>query len=302
MTGAVGAKSLTTATIMGHTGRVRRYRMINGTFDTRARLVVDEIPSDWEPRIRAQHWTNRLRAFEWLKYEFGEDNLGEKVAEFGALGPEPFSVLAYHNVFFRQVRRSFIIGSHYPALVGCCALGERILNHLIHEFREDFRGTSEYKHVYNKESFDDWHRAIDVLEAWEILLPDVVRDYRELRTKRNESIHFRPETSTRARVMALEAIKLLGRIIDGQFGSLGAKPWYFQTPGETYIKKEAESWPFVSKILVPAGLHVGPRYTLEYDQELGTWSIVDVGDVGPDDGTDAEFVGLRTRRDTAQSR
>lgn len=283
-------------------GVVRRYRMINGTFDTRSRLVVDEISADWEPRIRAQHWTNRLHVLEWLKHEFGADNLGEKVAEFGALGPEPFSVIAYHNVFFRQVRRSFVIGSHYPALVGCCALGERILNHLIHEFRDDFRGSPEYKHIYNKESFDDWNRAIDVLEAWEILLPDVVQDYRELRMKRNESIHFRPETSTRARGMALEAIKLLGRIIDGQFGSLGAKPWYFQIPGETYIKKEAENQPFVSKILVPAGLHVGPRSTLEYNEELGVWSIVDVGDAGSNDGTDADFIALRTGPATAQSR
>lgn len=275
--------------------------MINGTFDTRSHLIVDEISPDWEPGIRAQHWANRLRVLDWVKYEFGEENLGEKVAEFGALGPEPFSVLAYHNVFFRQVRRAFVIGSHYPALVGCCALGERILNHLIHEFRDDFKATPQYKLVYDKESFDDWNRAIDVLEAWELLLPDVVADYRELRTKRNDAIHFRPETSTRAREMALEAIRLLARIIEGQFGSLGAKPWYFQIPGETYIKKDAEGWPFVHKILVPAGLHVGPKYTLAYDQQSGAWSIEEVGDAGPDDGTDEEFVALRTGRPTLET-
>lgn len=280
---------------------VRRYRMINGTFDTRSHLITDEISANWEPRIRAQHWSNRLRALEWLKYEFGEDDLGEKVAEFGALGPEPFSVLAYHNLFFRQVRRSFVIGSHYPALVGCCALGERILNHLIHEFRDDFKGTPEYKHVYDKESYDDWSRAIDVLGSWHILLPEVVTDYRELRTKRNESIHFRPETSTRAREMALDAIQLLGRIIEGQFGSFGTKPWYFQMPGETYVKKDAEGLPFVQKILIPAGLHVGPKYTLAYDQESGAWSIEDVGDAGSDDGTDEDFVALRNGQPPPES-
>jgi len=280
---------------------VRRYRMINGTFDTRSHLVTDEISSDWEPRLRAQHWANRLHALDWLKYEFGEDNLGEKVAEFGVLGPEPFSVLAYHNLFFRQVRRSFVVGSHYPALVGCCALGERILNHLIHEFRDDFKATPEYKHVYDKESFDDWLKAIDVLEAWGLLLPGVVSDYRELRTKRNEAIHFRPETSTQARDMALEAINLLGRIIEGQFGSLGARPWYFHTPGETYIKVDVENWPFVQKILVPAGLHVGPKYTLAYDEQSGAWSIEDVGDAGPDEGTDEDFVSLRTGQPRPES-
>lgn len=268
--------------------------MINGTFDTRSHLITDEISGDWEPEIRAQHWANRVRAIEWIKYEFGEDDLGAKVAEFGALGPEPFSVLAYHNVFFRQVRRSFVIGGHYPALVGCCALGERILNHLIHEFRDEFKATPEYKHVYDKESFDDWLRAIDVLESWKVLLPAVAADYRELRIKRNGAIHFRPETSTRARKMALEAIELLGRIIEGQFGSVGAKPWYFHIPGETYIKKQAETWPFVRRILIPAGLHVGPTNTLSYDRETGTWHVDDVGDQGPDDGTDEDFIEQRT--------
>jgi hypothetical protein len=282
-------------------GLVRRYRMINGTFDTRSHLVTDEISPDWEPHLRAQHWLNRLHAVDWLKYEFGEDNLGEKIAEFGALGSEPLSVLAYHNVFFRQVRRAFVIGSHYPALVGCCALGERILNHLIHEFRDDFKATPQYKLVYEKESFDDWNKAIEVLEAWELLLSAVVTDYRELRAKRNDAIHFRPETSARAREMALEAIRLLGRIIEGQFGSLGAKPWYFQIAGETYIKKDAEGWPFVQKILVPAGRQVGPTYTLAYDQESGSWSIEQVGDAGPDEGTDEDFVALRTGGSTRES-
>lgn len=85
----------------------------------------------------------------------------------------------------------FVIGGHYPALVGCCALGERILNHLVHEFRYDFEDTPQYKLVYDKKSFDDSNRAIDVLEAWELLLPDVVTDYRQLRTRRNDAIHFR---------------------------------------------------------------------------------------------------------------
>lgn len=91
---------------------VRRYRMINGTFDTRSYLVTDEISPDWEPSIRAQHWADRVRALDWLKYEFGEDSLGKKIAEFGALGPEPFSVLTYHNVFsVRSDERSSLVAT-----------------------------------------------------------------------------------------------------------------------------------------------------------------------------------------------
>jgi hypothetical protein len=52
---------------------------------------------------------------------------------------------------------------------------------------------------------------------------------------------------------------------------------------------------FVQKILVPAGLHIGPKYTLTYDQDSGTWLIEDIGDDGPDDGTDEDFIELRKR-------
>ena len=188
--------------------------------------------------------------------------------DFAALGPEPFSVLSYHNDFMRQVRRAFVIGGHYPALVGCCALGERILNHLIHEFRDDFKPTPQYKVIYDKDSIDDWTKAIDVLEAWDILLPEVADQYRELKTKRHNAIHFQPETSVLARDMALEAIKLLGEIIQKQFGSLGGQPWYFGVPGQTYIKGDSEGLPFVRKILLPQGLLVGPRNRLDYDETL----------------------------------
>jgi len=97
-----------------------------------------------------------------------------------------------------------------------------------------------------------------------------------------------------AQVLRGEAVELLGRIIERQFGSLGAQPWYFHIPGETFIKKEAEEWPFVKKLLVPAGLSVGPKHELGYDQATGAWHIVNIGDCGPDDGTDDEFVALRT--------
>jgi hypothetical protein len=68
----------------------------------------------------------------------------------------------------------------------------------------------------------------------------------------------------------------------------------------------------VQEILIPAGLHVGPKHSVAYDQESGIWSIDDIGDTGPDGGTDDDFIVLRTadrclkpddvaRRRTAQS-
>jgi hypothetical protein len=76
------------------------------------------------------------------------------------------TVLAYHNQFFDQARRSFVIGAYYPALVSACALGERILNHLILDLRGFYKNKPEYRQVYRKESFDNWQIPVDTLEAW----------------------------------------------------------------------------------------------------------------------------------------
>lgn len=264
------------------------------SFDTRSHFLKEEIPDDWEPLARAQHWHIRLQVIEELRHQYGAMALENKVAEYSALGPEPFSVLSYHNHLYRQVRDAFVAGSYYPALTGCCALGERILNHLIQDLRDDFRGTPEYKHVYDKEGFDNWDLAIGVLESWSVILPEVVADFRTLRDLRNQSIHYRPEVGEDPRPMAIDSIKLLARIISNQFGSLGDQPWYLSgIPGEIYLKRDSEQLPFVRRFLIPSAVLVGPRHELEFDPQAQAFRVADMGDAGPREGTDEEFRDLR---------
>src|SRR5690606_10868817 len=129
------------------------------------------------------------------------------------VGPKPLSILAFHNRFLEQIRVAFVVGAYYPALTGACALGERILKYLVLSLRDDFKGSAEYKRVYNKDSFDNWDLALDTLEAWQVLLPEVVKEYRVLRDLRNKAIHFRPEVDRNDRSLALDAIKSLGNIV-----------------------------------------------------------------------------------------
>jgi hypothetical protein len=56
-----------------------------------------------------------------------------------------------------------------------------ILNHLLLDLREEFRGTPEYKQIHRKDSFDNWDLAIDTLEAWSVLLPDAAKGFRSSR-------------------------------------------------------------------------------------------------------------------------
>ena len=165
---------------------------------------------------------------------------------FAEIGTKPVSVLSYHNDFFHQVRQAYVLGACYPALVGACALGERILNHLILDLRQFYVRTPRYKHVSRKDSFNDWSTPIDTLEDWEVLLPAAVIEFRALMQLRHRSIHFNITTYDTVKGDALAAILHMRSIIEHQFGSFSAAPWFISgTIGHAFVKKEFENNAFV---------------------------------------------------------
>ncbi len=173
--------------------KMKRFRPLFFDFDFGANGMTLDIPDHWEESVKQAHRRNREAMENLIRSEFGELNDAVKLRNYIEMGAKPISVLAFHNKFFEQIRHSFVTCSYYPALTGTCALGERILNHLVLALRDDFKSTSEYKRVYRKESFDQWELPIDTLEAWNVLLPKAAEDFRRLRNYRNEAIHFRPE-------------------------------------------------------------------------------------------------------------
>jgi len=244
---------------------MKRYRVLPFfDFDTRVRTLADPIRDEWEEKIKKQHYENRRRVTDGLIAEFGELYKEKKIENFIALDAKPFSIIAFHNRFFTQIRNSFVIGAYYPALTGACALGERILNYLLLTLRDDYKGTQEYKEIFRKESFDDWTIPIRTLKAWDILLPDVEENFLKLKEMRNKAIHFRPETDQNDRELALEAISCLKAIIGSQFSSFGPQPWFITgIPGEIYIKQSWEKKPFIEKIYIPNCALVGPKHRID---------------------------------------
>jgi hypothetical protein len=132
---------------------MKRYRVLVFDFDFRSNILLVEINEDWDECRKAAHLENQNIIRESLKAQFGADDFDRKLRDFIDIGPKVFSISAFHNRFLEQVRKSFVIAAYYPALVGACALGERILNHLLISLRDDFKHTSEYKKVYSKNSF-----------------------------------------------------------------------------------------------------------------------------------------------------
>ncbi|CAO3402233.1 hypothetical protein VH569_23990 [Azospirillum sp. 11R-A] len=262
-------------------------------FDTRCYLF-NELGEGWNEALRRQHFDNRERVKCMLASEFGSEDLEGKIANFVAIGTKPFSVVSYHNALFDQVRRAFVVGAYYPALLGACALGERILNHLILDLRDSYRHTTEYRTVFGKDSFVDWMKAIGTLEAWRVLLPGAIDQFRALMLLRHRSVHFNASTYATLREDALAAVLHIREIIDQQFTAFGARPWFIEgTRGLVFIKREWEEDPFIRAFYLPTCPFVGPHVAISFQNGL---KFYDKSDYGDGDWSDEEFaVAFETR-------
>lgn len=272
---------------------MNRYRVMNISFDSRSTILSTEIQEDWEEQLKLQWRNNKQSIIEGIIHTYGVNDYENKIKNFESFGSIPFSVVAFHNKFFNQIRDSFVHCSYYPALTAACSLGERILNHLILLLRDDFKNTPQYKDVYSKKSFDNWDKMIKTLSDWSILLPEVVDKFNELKFLRNYSIHFNPDTDIQDKEYAQSAINILKRIIELQFGVGGQplRPWFINSiPGAFYISKETEDWPFVKRIILPNCVLVGYKHRLEND---GRWfKVIDDFEYDNKEITDEEFKDL----------
>jgi hypothetical protein len=275
----------------------RRHLSYSMDFDSRAHSF-EEPGDEWVPEARRLHLENRERAKENLAQEFGSRDLDSKIENFVAIGPKRFSILAYHNHFFDQARRAFVIGAYYPALVGVCALGERILNHLILDLRDFYKDSQEYERVRKKQSFNKWNVAIDALETWGVLLPQAIDEFRSLLVLRNRSIHFNVSTYATLREDSLAAISHMREIIDQQFTAFGNRPWFIEgTRGHIFIKRQWEEDPFIKTCYLPTCPFVGPYFAISFEQGL---RFHDHPDYGDGEWTDEEFAAAFEARSPEQ--
>lgn len=272
----------------------RRHLSYSLDFDTRA-LMLEPPGEGWDEPAKALHLENQARLRESLAREFGTANLDAKLKNFTEIGTKPFSIVAYHNRLFDQVRTSFVMGAYYPALVGACALGERTLNHLILDLRDHYRDRPEYKKIARKQSFSDWTQVIDILVAWGVLIPLAEAAFRALMSLRHQSIHFNATTYASLRSDALAAVVHMRQIIEQQFGSWGQQPWFISgSLGHIFIKREWEEDPFMKVFYLPQCPLVGPNFAISFDQGL---RYHDHSDYGDGTWTDEEFVDAFNGRD-----
>lgn len=243
----------------------RRYRPIALTFDSRNAMLDQQIGDDWEPTVQEQWRTNQSSVRMELLAELGTVDGEAKIDNYRLLGPAPWSIIYEHNELLKQIRTAFAHGDFYPALVGACALGERVFNLLLIELRDDYQNhPSTTKQVRLKQSFDNWRAATDVLHGWGVLDDDTRTKYRQLAKRRHASVHYDPQATADMRTAALQAIVLVQDIVSYLFAALGGPPKFIVgVPGASYFTQEAEQLPLVKRVLLPRCALLSPTSRIE---------------------------------------
>ncbi|WP_337289069.1 hypothetical protein [Candidatus Methylomirabilis sp.] len=276
---------------------MKRYLVYPLQFDTRAR-TLDEIPEHWDPKVKVLHVQNRGNQIARLKLELGEDNFETKLRNFKELGSSPFSIVAHHNVLFHQARYAFIHGFYYPALTASSALGERILNHLFLDLRENFPRSVHDRKSHKRSSIDDWPKAIAVLDEWGIFRPSEVKGvFEELKELRNRSVHFNASTTISLREDALKALGCLATIIEKQFGFQFTRA-IPGSKGAFFLRKDAEADPFIRHYYLHQCPYVSPYYSMKFVN--GAWLVFDRDVDSNSDASDEEFVATFMARTPEQ--
>ncbi len=302
---------------------MRRYRVLGWDFDFRANTL--NLSTDgWTVEAKEQQQLRINDIEKGLISEFGTRDAREKIKRFKEIGAKPFSVIAYHNALLDQIRSAYVQGSYYPALVGACTLGERILNHLVLDLRNSyaprFKPSKQKRNmiwknrillgllkrvgfemrevdIFADKNFTNWNIMIENLASWSVINDEVAVLFRKLSKKRHKSIHFNESTIANLQQEAIESIDLLQKIIQKQFPAFGGE-YFLPVPGEAYLKKELELKPFFVKYYIPNSRLVTPYN--EIIQIEPSVKIKDTENVEEKDITDDEFVKLRRDRKIPQ--
>ncbi len=272
----------------------RRYRPIQVDFDTRNVVLDVEIQEEWDFEIKTMWEEGKAGVRQELLAELGLINGDAKLDNYRAMGPAPWSVVFEHSALLRQVRSSFAHGDFYPALVGTCALGERLLHQLVLALREDFvNHPATTRRVRAGTLGNEWGALISVLEGWGILDEQVAGIYRELENRRHAAVHFDP-TARAGRDSALAALLALQKIVEHVFEPHGGPPRYIANiDGASYIAFEAERESLIQRIFIPNCALVSPAHRLEADDSVpGGWRIYDDPDYPRESLTDEQFAEL----------
>lgn len=263
------------------------------TFDSRNAMLSQEISPDWEPEIQEQWRRNQAGTRMGLLAELGTVLGEEKLDNYLQMGSSPWSVIFRHNELLAQVRSACAHGDFYPALVGACALGERLLNELLLVLRQDYiNHPATTRRVRSGRPLTDWTSGIQVLQGWGVLDDGTAERLGTLAELRHRSVHFNDSLDAGARQPALDALHLVQAVIESVFTPHGVPPLFIaDIAGASFLALASEQLPLVKRVYLPNSALLSPAHRMfPKTTESGVeWTVFDDADYDPTPLSDEEF-------------
>jgi hypothetical protein len=274
---------------------MKRYRILAFEFDTRATVLSTEILESWADDVK-QTWINNKEIIaKQLIEEYGQKDSNDVIKNFVELGPKPFSIISSYNLFHEHARHSFIVGAYYASVTAVCALGERMLNYLVINLRDEFKEFEVHSDIRTHKSLSNWKIMNEALLLWNIFDVNVFNEFNELLKIRNRVIHYNKNIEEDLKGIALRSLKIMANIITMQYSSYRNEKYFIQEMfAETYLKKEYEAHPFVKLIYVPNSLKVSPFHFVT-SVKNGYFEIDHGIEIEDKDVSDIEFINLRNK-------
>lgn len=218
------------------------------------------LPEDDKPILDPIQMKNVNQIKQDILNTYGGIDFDKKLKRFKESGYLNMSMMNEHNRLILNIRDSYISGYYYPALVGSCALGERILNDLILKLRPFFP-ISEDKQIHKKDAFTNWEQMTNALISWNIIGETEEEKFLKLKDLRSFSIHYDPKLHSNLAERAKEALSLVSEVNHLIFSAMLSEKYRIAgTKGVTFVRKDQENHPFVKTYILPHCIYVGPKH------------------------------------------
>ncbi|MFA9444452.1 hypothetical protein [Egicoccus sp. AB-alg6-2] len=228
---------------------------------------------------------------EDLQAYLGSAEWARKEQDFVELGQAPWIVVFDGSDEVQEVRNTFASGNYRAAAGAAGALGERFLNMLVRDLREEFPPASVQ---LARRWSSKWQPLVRALEDWGVFTEDLAAAAMRLAALRNMALHRGFASDGRSE--AMEAHGILRTLMEGVLGGLPPTRWFIQHHAhEPLIAEEYEAHPVVQVYYAPQSAYVGPWHKLDFEPAPGGMRVVvhDSHEYADVSISDDEFLALR---------
>jgi hypothetical protein len=242
----------------------RRYRLFEFHMEFRRNIINH--PADGIDQLRDD-------VLRQLKTEYGEIDFDAKLKRWLSIKYPDLAIGEEYINLLKEMTDAYTRGNYFNSMTSAGVLVERTLNRLLFKLSRHFTNDPDYGKILKKQSFDKWEWMGGILKRWSIIDDKQVLLLEEIKRFRNESVHYNENYPFDLKAPMM--VDRVGGFINSLLSVSVRNDIFFNTPGEFWVRKDAEELPFVKEFVIPMCYRANPTHTIlnkqlfEYSPKIG---------------------------------